>query len=1075
MSNLAENFPLVSILIPTFQGEEFLEETLLSAIAQTYPNLEIIISDDHSTDATVKIAQSFENKSPHPFKIIFNPQPGMVRNWNYCIEQAKGKYIKFLFQDDLLNLDCVEKLVNLAEQDHDIGLVFSPRKILVGSNKNQQQLDLSYEEVKDIHRFWTVLKSIQSGQDLLEDSQLLEDPINKIGEPTTVLIRKEVFEKVGYFDLELEQLVDLEMWVRIMVHYKIGFVDETLSTFRIHPKQQTLKNEQTGKSALDHQKFTQKLLTSDYSTFFSTHLKKQIYSRRVTLVEDDLRWQLNRSKGRIQQLEEYEQELEIRWSKHQQEIEPILVELVQSQALIKAMESSKFWKIREAWLRVKKVFLSEEQAEKNDLSLIFFKTQKLAKTFWFSLMEEGLKVASERTYRKLLKMTTGKVVLPLEEDLQKIAQLSNPKPLQLQTTLNPIISIIIPVYNKYLYTFNCLNSISKNISYNLAFEVLLIDDCSTDETQESLKEISGIRVIKNSENLGFIRSCNAGAAEAKGKYLFFLNNDTQILPNCVESLLNILEKDVSVGAVGSKLLYPNGKLQEAGGIIWQDATGWNYGRLDSADQPEYNYLRTVDYCSGASLLVITEIFKQLNGFSEQFLPAYYEDTDLCFAIRQLGYKVIYQPQSQLIHYEGITSGTDLNSGVKQYQEVNRSKFFKKWEVELKQHYLSDAKLVPQAARRLQGEKTILIIDSYVPLYDRESGCVRLFEILKILLNLKYRIIFFPDNGISEEPYTSTLQQMGIEVLYVTPKQTDLKQLLINRLPLVDLIWLCRPELCEKYLDLIRYYSRVPVIYDTIDLHFLRIKRQQEFLSKDYQNTNWSWETYQKQEVKFAQASNATLVVTEAEKAILNQLAVDNVWVIPNIHYSHQYGLKSFEQRFGLLFIGSYNHPPNIDAVVWLCNEIMPIIWQTHPEIQLTLLGSNLKDEVKALASERVLVKGYVEDVEPYFLENRVFVAPLRFGAGMKGKIGQSMSYGMPTVTTTIGAEGMGLKDGYDVLIADQAKSFAQQVISVYENSQLWNTIAQNSLKSIQQYNPVAVQKKLQNLFSSLSNSNLRNK
>ncbi|GFE71331.1 glycosyltransferase [Chroococcus sp. FPU101] len=1075
MSNSAENSPLVSILIPTFQGEEFLEETLLTAFAQTYPNLEIILSDDHSTDATVKIAQSFEKKSPHQFKIVFNPHPGMVQNWNYCIEQAKGKYIKFLFQDDLLNPYCVEKLVNLAEQDNAIGLVFSPRNVLVTSNNSHQKLDSNYEEAQNLHRFWSVLKPIQWGQDLIEDSQFLEAPINKIGEPSTVLIRKEVFDKVGYFDLELAQLVDLEMWIRIMIHYKIGFVDETLSTFRIHPKQQTLKNVQTGKSAIDHQKFTQKLLTGDFSNFLSKNLKNQIYSRRVTLVEDDLRWQLNRAKGRIQQLEEYEQELETRWSTTQQEFDKLATKLVQSQALIQAMESSKFWKIREAWLRVKKVFFSDEQAEKNDLSLIFFKTQKLTKTFWFSLTEEGLKVATKRTYRKILKIMTGKVVIPLEEDVQKIAQLSNPKPLQLQTSLNPVISIIIPVYNKYLYTFNCLNSIAKNISPNLDIEVLLIDDCSTDETQESLKEITGIRLIKNSENLGFIRSCNAGAAQAKGKYLFFLNNDTQVLPNCLESLISVLEKNVSVGAVGSKLLYPNGKLQEAGGIIWQDATGWNYGRLDNADQPEYNYLRTVDYCSGASLLVRSEIFKQLNGFSEQFLPAYYEDTDLCFAIRQLGYKVLYQPQSQLIHYEGITSGTDLNSGVKQYQEVNRSKFLKKWEVELKQHYISDAKLVPQAARRLQGEKTILIIDSYVPLYDKESGCVRLFEILKIFLNLKYRIIFFPDNGNPEEPYTSTLQQMGIEVLYVTPKQTDLKELLIKRLPLIDLIWLCRPELCEKYLDLIRYYSKVPVIYDTIDLHFLRIKRQQEYLSKDYQNTNWSWETYQKQEVKFAQASNATLVVTEAEKAILNQLAVDNVWVIPNVHYPHQYGLKSFEQRFGLLFIGSYNHPPNIDAVIWLCQKIMPIIWQTHPEIKLTLLGSNLKDEVKALASERVLVKGYVEDVEPYFLESRVFVAPLRFGAGMKGKIGQSMSYGMPTVTTTIGVEGMGLKEGYDVLIADQSEIFAQKVISVYENAELWHTIAQNCLETIRQYSPDAVQKKLQDLFASLSNSNLRNK
>jgi GT2 family glycosyltransferase len=707
--------------------------------------------------------------------------------------------------------------------------------------------------------------------------------------------------------------------------------------------------------------------------------------------------------------------------------------------------------------------------------LIIFKVKKLVKNFFWSLSEDGAWETVLRARRKIIKIFTRRIILESEDEVQLLSTLEQPKRLQISTSNLPIVSIIIPVYNKYLYTFNCLNSIAKNIDLSIAFEILVIDDCSTDKTEEQLKQVSGICVLRNSENLGFLRSCNVGASKAKGKYLYFLNNDTQILPNCLDSLLSSIENDQLVGAVGSKLLYPNGKLQEAGGIIWQDATGWNYGRLDSADQPEYNYVRAVDYCSAASLLVKTELFNQLGGFFENFIPAYYEDTDLCFAIRKLGYKVLYQPKSQLIHYEGISSGTDITSGIKQYQEVNRSKFLTKWKTELKQHYFPDANHVPQAARRHQGEKTILIIDSYVPLYDKESGCVRLFEILKILLNLKYRIIFLPDNGNPEEPYTSTLQQMGIEVLYSTPKQPDLNELLINRLSLVNLIWLCRPELCEKYLDLIRYYSKAPILYDTIDLHFLRIKRQQDFLSKDYQNTNWSWETYQKLEVKFAQKSNATIVVTEAEKKTLSDLEVNNVWVIPNVHCHHQYLLKSFEQRSGLLFIGSYNHPPNIDAVMWLCKDIMPIVWQSHPEIKVTLLGSNLKDEVKALETEQVIVKGYVENVEPYFIESRVFVAPLRFGAGMKGKIGQSMSYGLPTVTTTIGAEGMGLKEGYDVLIADLPETLAQKIISLYENAALWNTIANNSLETIQQYSPDSVQKKLEDLFASLSNPNLGNK
>lgn len=700
-----------------------------------------------------------------------------------------------------------------------------------------------------------------------------------------------------------------------------------------------------------------------------------------------------------------------------------------------------------------------------------FKIKQLTKKFLFVSSEEGLIIALWRTQRKLIKKIikslTGKEIFQPELEVVKNSYLENPQPIHINSSQFPIVTIIIPVYNKFLYTFNCLNSLSKKLEDFLNFEVIVVDDASTDETEKDLKMISGIRVLRSSENLGFIRSCNYGASQAKGQFLYFLNNDTQILSGCVESLLELIKNNELVGAVGSKLIYPDGRLQEAGGIIWENASGWNYGRFQNPDEPEYNYVREVDYCSAASLLIRTDLFNQLGGFSETFLPAYYEDTDLCFAIRKLGYKVLYQPKSKVIHYEGITSGTSLNSGVKQYQEINCTKFQQKWKEELAKHFPNDPNNVPKGARRLQGKSTILVIDSYVPLYDRESGCVRLLNILKILENLGYSIIFLPDNGFPEEPYTSTLQAMGVEVLYYTPGQPNLEEQLIKRLSLVDVVWLSRPELCEKYLDVIRHYSKVPVIYDTIDLHFLRLKRQQQYLPDAHQNTTWSWETYQKQEIKFAKATEATVVVTEVEKQTLNDLDIDKVWVIPNIHYIFEGQLTVCEQRSDLVFIGSYNHPPNIDAVIWLCQEIMPIIWQSRPDIKVILLGSNMKDEVKALEQARVIVTGYVQDVEPYFLKSRVFVAPLRFGAGMKGKIGHSLSYGLPTVTTKIGAEGMGLTDGYDVMIGDEPELFAQKVLELYDNAELWHYISQNSLRTIQKYSPESIQQQLRQLLASL--------
>ncbi|MEG4807419.1 glycosyltransferase [Microcoleus sp. F8-D3] len=280
--------PLVSICIPTYNGEAFIAETIKSALAQTYPNIELIISDDGSTDSTIAIAQSFQSETSVDFRIILHRNYGLSQNWNFCISQAKGQYIKFLFQDDLLAPECIEKMVALAQKHPEIGMVFSPRGITIAEDESNPILRKASQSIKDLHKSWSNLKSIQPGKELLSDTNCLSNPINKIGEPSTVLIAARVFTEIGLFDSGLSQYVDLEMWWRIMGNYHIGFVDEKLSSLRIHPEQQTWKNFAAGENHKDVVRFYKKLLNSPDYSFLDRQIKQTIRQKLALRTQPSL-------------------------------------------------------------------------------------------------------------------------------------------------------------------------------------------------------------------------------------------------------------------------------------------------------------------------------------------------------------------------------------------------------------------------------------------------------------------------------------------------------------------------------------------------------------------------------------------------------------------------------------------------------------------------------------------------------------------------------------------------------------------------------------------------------------------
>ena len=610
----------------------------------------------------------------------------------------------------------------------------------------------------------------------------------------------------------------------------------------------------------------------------------------------------------------------------------------------------------------------------------------------------------------------------------------------------PLVSILIPIYGQIHYTLRCLASISRHLP-KIPFEIIIIDDCSPDQSAQFLSLIKGICLLKNDENQGFIRSCNAGAFTAKGEYLHFLNNDTEITEGWLEALLRTFYELPGTGLVGSKLVYPDGRLQEAGGIIWQDGSAWNFGRNQDPLLPIYNYAREVDYCSGASILVQTALFKELGGFDEYYLPAYCEDADLALQIRAKGYRVIYQPLSTVIHFEGITSGTDATQGTKAYQVVNTEKLFTRWKQRLTSHQVSGQD-VDQAKDRTV-KRRVLMLDHCTPTPDQDSGSIDAYNQMMLLREMGFQVTFIPeDNYLFVPGYTPALQRAGIEMLYA-PYITSVSKHLKEFGQRYDLVFISRAVTLERNLALVsRYCPKAKILFHTVDLHYLRMAREAE-LTKSVDVRRKAGQM-KEMELQLIRLADMTTVVSAHELSILQkELPHHKIRLLPYARLT-QSSKKGFLERRDIVFVGSYQHPPNVDAVKFFTQEIMPLLRQSLSGVRFYVVGSKPPMEVKELASEDVIITDFIPDLTSFLDNIRLSVAPLRYGAGIKGKIGSAMAAGLPVVATPIAAEGMSLTQGLDILIAEDPKAFADQITTLYHDENLWDSLSNNSLNFAEQ-------------------------
>jgi O-antigen biosynthesis protein len=996
--------PLVSIIIRTHNRPDLLQQALQSAVAQKHRPLEMVIVNDGGLDVAGQLPANEDHAGLSVQYLNLQPGVGRSAAANAGLEAAKGSFLMLLDDDDWLDSSHVSMLLDSLAKHPQAMAAYSNVQTVSDQPGHQPQF---------------------FNADFDPERLLFENfiPIH------AVLFRQQAVQSGCRFDPDFERLEDWDFWLQVAQLGPFIHEDHCSAYYRVTTGSgfgiKSEASEDQYRLAI-YQKWRHKWTQAQLLAMAD---RGRQYPR-IGHLQADLELKLEALKNREIQLQQ--RELDI--------VELSNQNLQRHYQIVALDEEVKRYTLEAINLQ------NQIDSLQRDISMIYasrsWRLTKPLRHLSTALMiwrNEGTLPLLARIWRKLFAPRSS---VPGLSTASRIA--NQWQPLIFQSHETPLVSIVIPVYNKHLYTFHCLASVLANTD-EVSYEVIVVDDQSQDETASMLAKMQGIRVITNQSNQGFIHSCNAGASAARGEYLVLLNNDTEPKPGWLRSLLQTFRDFPHAGLVGAKLVYPNGVLQEAGGIVWQDASAWNYGRNQDPNQPEYSYCRQVDYCSGACLMIATDDFRKLGMFDAYYAPAYYEDTDLAFRVRAAGKQVYYQSGATVIHFEGITSGTDTNTGIKRYQTINHQKFQERWTKTL-EHHRPNA-MFPHLEKERNVQKRALVVDARILMPDNDSGSLRMFRLVRILQKMGYKVTFVPDNLQYHPRYTQDMQVLGIECLYY-PYVKDLAGYLHHHGHLFDVVLLSRVDVAERHIAAVRERcGRAKILFDTVDLHFLREQRQAE-LSSDRLMLEAAL-VRKHQELNIARQADVTLVVSPVEIEVFQQEAPDiRLALLSNVHDTKATS-RVFSERRDILFIGSFEHPPNVDAMLWFIKEVLPLLHSHQPDIRLRVIGANPPKTITSLANDRVLIDGFISDIEPIFNDIRLSVAPLRYGAGVKGKINSSMAYGVPVVATTIAAEGMDLVDGEDVLIADSPEAFAAAIMRIYKDEQLWSRLVDGGKRNIE--------------------------
>jgi GT2 family glycosyltransferase/SAM-dependent methyltransferase len=602
----------------------------------------------------------------------------------------------------------------------------------------------------------------------------------------------------------------------------------------------------------------------------------------------------------------------------------------------------------------------------------------------------------------------------------------------------PEAAVIVPGFNHLKLTLWCLHALLSG-SYRCSFEILVVDDASQDATLDVLERLPLVRHVHSATNQGFAHSCNLGARSARGRYLVFLNNDTLPLQAWLDALVETFRDRPEAGVVGSKLVYPDGRLQEAGGIVWQGGAATNYGKGGDRTRPEFNYLRSVDYCSGAAIAVPADRFHELGGFDVSLSPAYGEDLDLALRLRERGHPALYQPFSEVVHLEGATAGTSTRHGVKAAQVRNLEKLFERWRPRLRSHRPEgkDARF----EKDRDAERRVLFVDAFTLTPDQDAGSLDGLHWLQSLAAIGFQPTYVPNFDFRHiGGYTTDLQRLGIECVYA-PHYATPEDFLAEHGAEFDLCVFYRFHVAAAILPVVeRHAPQARRLLALCDLHHLRTHREAT-LRESARGVRASLEDKFRELLACARC-DGLWTPSEFEREVLRkEIPGAQVFVWP-LAQELRPPQKPFADRAGIGYLGGFKHPPNVDAVLYFIDAILPRVLEQEPDMTFLVAGSQMPPEISGIDRPAVKILGHVADLRTFFEELRVFVAPVRYGAGVKGKVVASLASGVPVVGTAMAFEGMGLGHEEGAVVAETPEDFAAQIVRIHRSEELWKRLSQ---------------------------------